>query len=421
MAILLYNLALRCYYFFLRASAPFHPKAAKWIDGRRHWSIRLAKATEHNNSPTIWMHCASLGEFEQGRPLLEKLRTTHPDHFLLLTFFSPSGYDIRKNYEGADHVAYLPLDTAANARMFLNIVEPHLAIFIKYDFWYHFLTTLHHNSIPTILVSALFRPGQIFFRPWGGLFRQMLNYFTQIFVQDDNSQKLIQQYAPKVRTTIVGDTRIDRVQHIAQQAKRFPEIEQWIGPRRILLCGSTWSADEKYIAHWYNNLPNQQKDEAKTWRLLIAPHDIAPHRLQQIQQRFPGQTILHSQLSATPSQTKKNILLIDNIGMLSSLYRYALIAYIGGGFGTGIHNILEPAAFGLPICFGPRYQKFAEATTLVDENGAFVIRKNEDLRQIINQLEDKAEYKRATQVVQNFINTHQGATSKIMSYIQQLI
>ncbi|MFK7806486.1 MAG: 3-deoxy-D-manno-octulosonic acid transferase [Saprospiraceae bacterium] len=403
--LLLYNIAVFIYYFAIRLAAPFNEKAELWISGRQGQFAKLEKAFAGNEKPVLWMHCASLGEFEQGRPVLEKLRTKYPNHFLLLTFFSPSGYTIRKNYKEVDLVTYLPLDTAKNAERFLQVVQPKLVLFVKYEFWFHFLTIISRKEIPTLLVSALFRKEQHFFKFWGGFFRKMLYSFDQIFVQNENSEKLLKGIGIN-NVICCGDTRVDRVLQITKEKKSFSEIENFIVSEKVLVCGSTWPEDEKIIANWYESA-------GANWQLIIAPHDIQEFRIKAVEQQFSGKTIRYSQL-INNSPTNQKVLIIDNIGLLSQLYRYGYMAYVGGGFGNGIHNTLEPAAYGIPICFGPNHNKFVEAKELVDRGGAFVVG---DLERIVTMLLQKENYESSCKAVKRYMHQNEGATEEVMKYL----
>jgi len=407
--LLLYKFSIRCYYIVVKIASLFNEKARLWIEGRRHHFLQLEKALSDKKQPVVWMHCASLGEFEQGRPVLEQLRQKYPQHFLLLTFFSPSGYEIRKDYPNVDHVAYLPLDTVSNAKRFLDIVQPQLAIFVKYEFWYHFLTALQQRKISTILISAVFRKEQHFFKAWGGFFRKMLYCFNHVFVQDENSKKLLEGLGLS-KITCCGDTRVDRVLQIAKEFKTFPRIEAFVADEKVMVCGSTWSEDEEKIANWFNNT-------TLDWKLIIAPHDIQERRLREVEQRFANQSIRFSQLKSIEHREKR-VLIIDNIGMLSSLYRYAHIAYVGGGFGTGIHSTLEPAAYSVPICFGPKYHKFVEARELVKQGGAFVV---DDLEKIVTILLEKEKYLKSSRKVKLFMQRNEGATKVVIDYVDLLL
>ncbi len=406
---LLYNFFLQCYYLGIRIAAFFKPKAKLWIDGRRNYFDQLEKAFANNDKPIMWMHCASLGEFEQGRPILEAYKKAQPNHRILLTFFSPSGYEIRKNYAQADEVFYLPLDTKKNAKRFLKIVQPQLAIFVKYEFWYHFLTQLKDQNISTILVSAVFRPKQIFFKWYGGLHRKMLTTFQHVFVQDKASKRLLENSLSYRAVTVAGDSRVDRVMQIASKNKALPIIESFTNNKKTFIAGSTWPPDEDILCEFINNSNSD-------WTFIIAPHEIGTAHLKSIEQKITKRTLRYSQANQA-DLSKLNVLIIDNIGMLSTLYRYATIAYVGGGFGKSIHNILEPAAFGIPVIFGPSHQQFTEANILKSEGGGFAIEHKNDFMQCVEFLADKENYKQACAASKQFMFQHQGATDIVLKYL----
>ncbi len=405
----LYDLGIQFYLLTLRFLAPFREKARLWQAGRRQWESNLRQAIGRNECP-IWVHCASLGEFEQGRPLIEQLKSEYPDVKIVLTFFSPSGYEIRKNYELADHVAYLPADTAQNARQFLQIVQPRLVIFVKYEFWYHFLTQLQQQQIPSLLISAIFHPRQPFFQWYGSFFRQILRCFQHIFVQNEASAQLLEQIGVE-NFSIAGDTRIDRVLAITKKAKRFPKIERFVGQSPVLIAGSSWPPDEAILVEFI------QQNSDNDWKFIIAPHDISEKHIQQIEQLFKGWPITRYTKTET-ALAKASILIVDTIGMLSALYQYGKVAYIGGGFGAGIHNTLEPVAFGLPVLFGPKFDKFEEAVQLVRRGGAFVVEDAVHFEKHLQELEKPKQYEQAAAVAKNYVAENQGATEKIMAFIQ---
>jgi 3-deoxy-D-manno-octulosonic-acid transferase len=402
-----YNIGIRFYYLFIRFAALFQPKAKRWVAGRKALFERLEEKID-SSKKTVWLHCASLGEFEQGRPLLEAFRQSNPELQLVLSFFSPSGYDIRKDYQVVDVVTYLPLDTKKKAERFVEIMQPDLAIFVKYELWYHHLNTLAKRQIPTYLVSATFRPNQWFFHPIiGKLGRKILFAFDHIFVQNKASASLLQTIDYQ-SSSVVGDTRIDRVLQIAATAERLPLIEDFVQNRPTLVVGSSWAADEQLLLDYIHQHPND-------WRYLIAPHNVDAAHINALCEaiQLPAQryTTYQSDQSAA-------VLVVDTIGLLSRIYQYGTIAYIGGGFGSGIHSTLEPAAFSLPILFGPNYHKFEEAVQLVDSGGAFVVKNATDLTHSIARLQEKSNYDDASTAVRNYLMAHQGATSKIMQFLQ---
>jgi 3-deoxy-D-manno-octulosonic-acid transferase len=403
----------------IRIAATWNPKARLWIEGRQGLFTRLENAFSSKEGKTIWMHCASLGEFEQGRPLLEAIREAYPNHTILLTFFSPSGYEIRKNYAGADLVFYLPADSPEHARKFIQITRPELAIFIKYEFWYHYLTTLQSKHIPTLLVSAIFRKGQPFFKPYGAFWRQMLSCYKQLFVQDKGSFALLDAVGFGDQTTISGDTRFDRVIAVAQNHTDIPEIASFCGGSDVIVAGSTWLEDEEILDHYANHHPEI--------KFIIAPHEIDEAHLLELEKLFK-KAIRFSALPAEKenqglkeSFATKNILIIDNMGMLSKLYRYATITYIGGGFGgAGIHNILEAAVYGKPVLFGPVNQKSREAQDLLESGAAFTVLNALELESLLDQLlKDKEKCTRLGMIASAYVRQESGATGKIMDYIQE--
>ncbi|MDX2068903.1 MAG: glycosyltransferase N-terminal domain-containing protein [Haliscomenobacter sp.] len=414
---ILYTLGIYLYLLFIRVAALFHPKANLWWSGRKNWAEKLSlelSSKREANQTLIWVHSASLGEFEQGRPLMEAIKKEYPEVFILLTFFSPSGYEIRKNYAHANLVCYLPADLPGNAQKFLSIVQPQLAVFVKYEFWYNFLKTLHKKEIPVWLIAALFRPKQPFFKPWGAWYLRILRDFDHFFVQNQSSLDLLEKHQIH-QYTLAGDPRIDRVLQIAAEAKSFPLVESFVQNSTVLMAGSTWGPDEVLLAGLWGN-----QELCKDWKMIIAPHEIGASHLEQIEQKFGPQCIRYSQFQAE-NHSDRTVLIIDNIGMLSALYRYATIAYIGGGFGTGIHNTLEPMAFGLPVIFGPKYQKFEEAVANVKTGGAFVVQEEPDLEAVFTQLKYNTFRAQASASVQDYLKENRGATLKIMARLRKTI
>ncbi|QHS54437.1 3-deoxy-D-manno-octulosonic acid transferase [Mucilaginibacter sp. 14171R-50] len=401
--ILLYNIGIYLYYILIHIVSVFNNKAKLWINGRREQHIQPSVSG-------IWFHFASLGEFEQGRPVLEKMKLSYPQHKIIITFFSPSGYQIRKNTPLADAVYYLPLDTPANARKFINTIRPVMAIFTKYEYWYHFFNELHKQHVPLYIISGIFRPRQVFFRWYGGLHRKMLKMVTWYFLQDVPSKHLLHDVGI-TNVTISGDTRFDRVWANAQQPKALPEIAAFKAGQKLFIAGSTWPADEKLLADLVAHHPD--------WKFIIAPHEISEDKINGLMNILPkNNTLKYSQL--TTHHSPLTTLVIDNIGMLSALYQYADIAYIGGGFGAGIHNTLEAAAFGMPVIFGPRYAKFKEARDLVDIRAGFSITNQEELNSIAGTLmNDDAARLIAANLAKNYVQQHIGATDTIMGYIKE--
>jgi len=401
--LLIYNLFLRIYLILILIFSFFNKKAKKWISGRKNSNVIRLEAS-------IWFHFASLGEFEQGRPVLERLRLLHPNQTIVITFFSPSGYEIRKNTPLADHVYYLPLDTAKNASEFIDNINPTLAVFTKYEYWYHYFNGLNKRQIPLYIISGIFRPKQIFFKWYGGLHRQMLTFVTHFFVQDEQSKTLLKT-AGITNATVSGDTRFDRVWQNAQSPKQLEVIEKFKADKPVFIGGSTWPKDEELIASLIPVYPD--------WKFIIAPHEIGEVKIQALLQIIQqGKTIRFSEINNSSVLADYSVLIIDNIGMLSSLYQYGEIAFIGGGFGAGIHNILEAAAFGLPVIFGPRYQKFKEARDVVEKQLGFSVINEEELKEVADILITDSTYRNETgKKIQAYVKANTGATDMIIKAI----
>lgn len=381
------------------------------MQGRKN-ILKTIRTSVPNDSKNIWVHCASLGEFEQGRPLIEKLKDKYPGYKILLTFFSPSGYEVRKNYTGADWVFYLPMDSAKNARLFLDIVNPQLVIFVKYEFWYYYLKKIKYRNIPLILVSALFWKEMSFFKWYGAIQRKMLLRFDHLFVQNKVSQELMASIGLSDITSVSGDTRFDRVIDIAENAQPIPAIENFIGNNKIIIAGSTWEDDEAVLQKTIAAINDQHL------KLIIAPHEINEKHIASLLELYPGAT-LYSQLNAN-TDTSSNILIINNIGLLSRLYKYATFTYIGGGFGRGIHNIVEAAVYGKVVVFGPTFHKFKEAADLIKNGGAITIQNAEEcIVSIQNLLNNPDELAKRNKKAREYVYENKGATDKIITYIQE--
>ena len=348
---------------FIFLASPFNKKIRQWVRGRKGWR-RILKDKVKPGDKIIWVHCASLGEFEQGRPIIEKLKERTPEYKILLTFFSPSGYEIRKNWPLADYICYLPADTLLNAVQFIDIVNPSTALFIKYEFWNNYLSALYNRKIPFYLVSGIFRPEQHFFKWYGGFFRSILKKFTYIFVQDSISVDLLKKIGI-INVSYAGDTRFDRVNQIARETKNLPVVERFKGSERIFLAGSSWRPDEEIISGYINSFPGRMK-----W--IFAPHKVDKNNIERLEKLLKVKVVKYS--DSPESFTDARVLIIDNIGILSSAYKYADVAEVGGGFGEGIHNILEPSCWGIPVLFGPNNTKFREANDLISAKGAFTRR-----------------------------------------------
>ena len=376
------------------------------VEGRKK-TFQILEEKRDFTKKLIWFHAASLGEFEQGRPLIEKMKSQYPDYQILLTFFSPSGYEIRKNYPHADIITYLPIDTQKNAKCFLEATKPDMIFFIKYEFWYYFLKTATDKKIPTYYVAALFRPQQFFFAWYGKFMQPILQKISHYFVQNEVSKKQLESIGIQ-QISVVGDPRIDRVMELAAQAKNFPIIEDFCKKKKIMVIGSSWAQDEAIL------LPFVAKNT--DWKFIIAPHEIDEKHLQNIENQSLVKIVRYSKHE---KNSDANVLLIDNIGMLNSLYRYGKIAYIGGGFGSGIHNTLEPMAYGLPVIFGPKYQKFEEANAMISATpqGAFSIKSTEDLSVIFTFLKEEKNYDAASETILEYMEKNKGATEKIVKML----
>jgi len=414
---IIYQVAIQVFAFLFRLVAPFNQKIKLGAEGRKGLLDRLRASfpAQAAGRPVAWFHAASLGEFEQGRPVIEAYRNAYPDHFILLTFFSPSGYEIRKNYNGADLICYLPIDTPGNAREFVKIINPRVAFFIKYEFWFNYLRELRKNGSYILSFSTIFRPNQIFFQSYGGFFRKMLGYFNHLFVQNQASVKLLNGIGI-TNASIAGDTRFDRVRAIASNARELPEIGRFKGDSQCLIAGSVWDADMQALIPALNALTGQLK-------AIIAPHEIKADEIAGWRSKLNGRSVLYSEIAAGQEPEGFDYLIINNIGMLSSLYRYGNMAYIGGSFGVGLHNILEAATFGLPIVFGNKsYHRFQEAVDLIEKGGAFPVADRDQLLKVMeNWVSNPAEARNAGHVSAEYVKSGTGATALIMQNVQQAL
>ena len=357
----------------------------------------------------VWIHAASLGEFEQARPIIERIKSEMPDTVVVVTFFSPSGYKIRKNYPLADFVFYLPADTPKNVTRFLDAVHPDIAIFVKYEFWLNYLNELHRRTIPTYLISAIFRPTQIHFRPWGAIWRRALECYSSIFVQDKASERLLQRVGYK-RCVVAGDTRFDRVAEIARNAKRIPIIEHFAMGTPLFVAGSTWGKDEELLIQLINTNPDI--------RFVIAPHEMDESRMRRLEREIEGGAVRYTRANESNDFSNVQVLILDTIGLLSSAYSYARWAYIGGGFGVGIHNTLEAAIFGLPIAFGPNYHKFREACDMIELGAATSVTSAAELIAWIEPIKADGEaLQKASSSARSYTKEHCGATDTIMRVV----
>lgn len=406
-----YNILIWLYLTAIAIYSIFNRKVKKMWKGERA-AFNILRQQVDSSARYVWFHAASLGEFEQGRPLMEQLRTQHPEYKILLTFFSPSGYEVRKDYPGADIICYLPLDTIANARRFLRLVRPVMAFFIKYEFWYNYLHILKHRNIPVYSVSSIFRPEQIFFRWYGKSYGEVLKCFTHFYVQNEESRTLLSNIGLH-NATVVGDTRFDRVLQIKEAAKSLPVVDAFchtdnatFARPKVFVAGSSWSPDEEIFIRYFN----QQAD----WKLIIAPHVIGSDHLKQILSKLNGTTLLYTEATEATAR-KADCLIIDCFGLLSSIYRYADITYVGGGFGAGIHNVLEAAVWHKPVILGPNNGRFQEAQGLKAAGGGFEISSYEDFSSLVEKLKDEpATLLSAGTAAGNYVASLTGATEKVM-------
>ena len=456
MSIIFYHVFLWFYKVGIRLVAPWNRKAKEWLDGRKGIFERMRADLGTGSAgkyPVIWMHCSSLGEFEQGRPVIEALRREAPMARIVLTFFSPSGYRAKKDYEGADYIYYLPLDSPGNARQFISLVRPTLVLWVKYDYWYYYLVELKKRGIPVLLVSGVFRADQPFFKWYGRLHRYMLECMTHLFVQTEASRVLLEGRGLAGQVSVSGDTRFDRVIEIAREGAPLPLIEAWCGGHPVIVAGSTWEEDEEELDHYANTHPEV--------RFILAPHEIGEDRLVEVERLF-RHCIRYSVWAAgrgteaggrgaavsagagrggsagaegrggaagagragagpRPGWPEPNVLIIDNIGMLSRLYRYATIAYVGGGFGDdGVHNVLEAAVYGKPVVFGPVIEKYIEAVELTESGGGIVIDSALEAEGVLERLlRDPEEVRETGEASARYVDSKKGATDKIIKFIQE--
>lgn len=412
---IIYQVAIQVFAFLFRFVAPFNHKLKLGVEGRKGLLDRLRASfkAQAAGRPVAWFHAASLGEFEQGRPVMEAYRNAYPGHFILLTFFSPSGYEIRKDYAGADFICYLPIDTPGNAREFVEVINPRIAFFIKYEFWFNYLRELRKNGSYILSFSSIFRPGQIFFKFYGSFFRKKLGYFDHFFVQNQASVSLLASIGI-TSASVAGDTRFDRVRAIASNARELPEIGRFKGAQQCLIAGSVWDADMQVLIPSLNALNGKLK-------AIIAPHEIKAEEIAGWRSKLNGRSILHSDVAAGQDPEGFDYLIINNIGMLSSLYRYGDMAYIGGSFGAGLHNILEAATFGLPVVFGNKsYHRFQEAADLIEKGGAFAVADESQLLEIITiWASNPAEARNAGNVSAEYVKSGTGATDLIMLKVRE--
>ncbi len=399
-----YNIGIRLYHLGIRIVSLFNPKAKKWLDGRKDLLEKIEKETSGFSGQTLWVHCASLGEFEMARPIMERLKLNDSNLRIILTFFSPSGYEVRKNYEVANHVFYFPLDTSQNAKRFIEAIRPTKVIFVKYDLWFYHLKEAKKLGAKLMLISAQFRQSQQYFRFYGSAGKAALKLFDRIFLVDENSQKMLREIGIE-NTTVCGDTRYDRVMEIARLEEPIPTVKSFKGDAKLVVCGSTWAEDEKLLSTCVNQFSNTK------W--VIAPHEIGEANIQRIQKLFPNSLRL-SKLQKEDA----TVLIVDCIGLLNKLYRYADVVYVGGGFGTGLHNILEATAFGTPTIFGPDHSRFPDAGEMAEKGLAFSIQKEDELRLKLDELLNTNQSELKASILK-FMESRTGATQAILEYTNE--
>ena len=405
----MYTIGIYLYMLAVKLAALFgHKKAERLIEGHREIFSSLEKGIKKGNY-YVWFHASSLGEFEQGRPLIEKFRATHPEYRVVLTFFSPSGYRSARNYQQADVVCYLPFDTPANVRRFLDIVNPKMVFFVKYEFWINYLSALKKRDIPTYIVSSIFRKEQVFFRWWGGFYRKALHCFTHLFVQNESSKELLASIGVK-NVTVVGDTRFDRVAKIAEQAHLLPLVASFVEDgKKIFIAGSSWGPDEDVYIPYFNRTSG--------WKLIIASHEVNEERIKQIEEQVRGLCVRYTQATIEEVRSAK-CLIIDCFGLLSSIYRYGTVAYVGGGFGVGIHNVLEAAVYGIPVFFGPNNYKFQEAQQLKACGGGIEISSRAEFEEKIAAMDkDSSVIENAGDAAGKYVSQNAGASARIFEVL----
>lgn len=411
----LYSISIRSYPVVLRLVAPFHAKARRWLTGQQGLldTIEHTLSRAKDRRPIVWFHAASLGEFEQGRPVMEAFRDAYPQYRMLLTFFSPSGYEVRKDYSGADYVFYLPIDTPANARRFVQVVKPSLVFFIKYEFWANYLYELRQANIPVLSFSTIFRTDQLFFKSYGGFYRHLLQQFNHLLVQNQESVDLLKSIGI-TNVTLAGDTRFDRVAQTVATVRALPVAEAFKNGQPLLVVGSAWPLDMDVLIPFLNQFTQPLK-------VIVAPHEIDTDTIADWQKRLTQPSVRYSTVDPADLSglADKRVLFIDNVGMLSSLYQYGEFAFIGGAFREGLHNILEAATFGMPIFFGPVYDKFQEAVDLVAEGGAFPVRTVDELQlAFTRQYIDRS---KAAQITRLYVQRNIGATARVMNIVTKLL
>ena len=412
-----YNTSIKAYGLALKLASGFNKKAKLWVDGRKNWEQQIANKIKPSDK-VLWVHCSSLGEFEQGRPVIEALKENYPNHKIAVSFFSPSGYEIRKNYTGADVIFYLPLDTKANAEKLINVLHPELLVLVKYEYWFNLITALHQKNIPTIVVSAIFRESQNFFKKEGNnWFAQKLNLISHFFIQNQKSKILLDSIGIQ-QSTLAGDTRFDRVKQIVHQNNQLDFMDQFKNDSKLIVVGSSWPKDEELFIQLINEKLN------KDWKILFAPHNLHEKEIEAFTTKLSVPIIKFSDLNSTSSEdlNQAKVFILNTIGILSKVYAYADITYIGGGFGAGIHNTLEAVTYGNPVVFGPKYKKFQEAVDLIEVGGGFTIANQEEFNAIFSRLiNDESFRKDAGQKAGDFVQQSPNATAMIMDYVKTIV
>lgn len=404
---LLYNFGIKLFVLALKIASIRNNKAKRWVEGRKGL-LKKIKKEQNPGEKVIWVHCASLGEFEQGRPLIEEIKRRFPERKILLTFFSPSGYEVQKNYQGVDYIYYLPADTRRNARRFIKFCNPEIVFFIKYEYWYNYLSILKKKKIPTYFVSTIFRKDQLFFKKRGGWYRRMLKLVTHFFLQNQESADLL--LSLKITNfSVTGDTRFDRVAHILENVKPIPLVEKFLNGQKAIIAGSSWKAEEALLMQYYRINPSH--------KLIIVPHEVNEENTKRICQLFDNNIVVYSKFNSTYSPDKK-VMIVDQYGLLTSIYQYGFLALIGGGFGAGIHNVLEAATFGMPVIFGPNHQKFKEAIDMTELHCAFTVNNIEDFNPLLTHLlKNPALLVELSQKASGYVKANVGATNKILDTV----
>ncbi|WP_413532461.1 3-deoxy-D-manno-octulosonic acid transferase [Empedobacter brevis] len=412
-----YNTSIKAYGMALKLASNFNKKAKLWVDGRKNWEEKIASKIS-NTDKVLWIHCSSLGEFEQGRPVIEALKEKYPTHKIAVSFFSPSGYEIRKNYQGADLIFYLPLDTKSNAEKLIKVLHPEILILVKYEYWFNLITALHQHNIPTIVVSAIFRESQNFFKNNGNnWFAKKLNLINHFFVQNQQSKDLLDNIHIS-QSTIAGDTRFDRVKQIIHQDNQLNFMDHFKADSKLIVVGSSWPKDEELFVELINQKLNEN------WKILFAPHNLNEAEINSFLTKINQKAIKYSDLEKTNNQmlNDSKVFILNTIGILSKVYVYADITYIGGGFGAGIHNTLEAVTFGNPVVFGPKYKKFQEAVDLIEIGGGFSISNQNNFNEIMNRLMNDEKFRKESgKKAGDFVQNSPNATKIILDYLNQIL